>query len=373
MAGDLHVHVLIDSLTWGGAEMLLADLAAGAPAAGLELTVGFLHDRDGNPAAARLRARGVEPELVEIRSLLRRDDRRRVREHVAAVAPDVLHTHLANADMLGGLAGRALRLPVVSTVHVMQAETAGRARLRTMLTNRVRRSTASRVIAVSDAAREWLAASGWADRDRLVTVHNGVAAVARPGAGAAVRQELGLAPDDVVVTMLTVLREGKGHDVAAAAVGRLLERYPRLRLLVAGDGPARAEVAALMAPLGDRARLTGHRDDVMELLDASDVLLHPSSIDAFPTALLEAMAAGLPIVSTRVGGIPEIVDDGETGMLVAAPPEAAAITSALEPYLADPELRRRAGERARERFEERFTAVRWAERLRLVYSSSSAR
>jgi glycosyltransferase involved in cell wall biosynthesis len=308
-----------------------------------------------------------------VRSLLRRDDHRRVRDHVAARAPDVLHTQLATSDMLGGLAGRGLGLPVVSTVHVMQGAVARRDRLRTGLTNRVRRSTASRVIAVSDAAREWLASERWADRDRLVTVHNGVAAEPRPGAGAALRDELGLERDDLVVTMLAVLREGKGHDVAAAVVERLAERHPRLRLVVAGDGPARAEVEALMAPLGERVRLAGHRDDVMALLDASDVLLHPSSIDAFPTALLEAMAAGLPVVSTRVGGIPEIVEEGETGTLVDAPPDPAATAAALEPYLADPELRRRAGESARERFAERFTAVRWAERLRLVYSSIEPR
>ncbi|MEA2448521.1 MAG: hypothetical protein QOG63_453, partial [Thermoleophilaceae bacterium] len=136
-----------------------------------------------------------------------------------------------------------------------------------------------------------------------------------------------------------------------------------------GDGPARPEVEALAARLGERALLAGHRDDVMAVLDATDVLLHPSSIDAFPTALLEAMAAGVPVVSTRVGGIPEIVDEGETGTLIDAPPDPAALAAALEPYLADGELRRRVGDHARERFGERFTAARWAERLRLVYSS----
>jgi glycosyltransferase involved in cell wall biosynthesis len=365
----LRVHALIDSLTWGGAEMLLADLAAGAPAAGIELSVGYLLDVDGSPAAGRLRDRGVEPDLVEVGSILSRADRARVRSHVEAVAPDVLHTHLANADVLGGLAGRSLGVPVVSSVHVMRAEPGLRDRARTAVTNRVRRRTASRVIAVSDAARAWLVEAGWADPERLVTVHNGVAAEPRPGAGRAVRAELGIGPDELVATMLTVLRPGKGHDTAVAAATLLAERHPRLRLLLVGDGPARPEVEALAARLGERALLAGHRDDVMAVLDATDVLLHPSSIDAFPTALLEAMAAGVPVVSTRVGGIPEIVDEGETGTLIDAPPDPAALAAALEPYLADDELRRRVGDHARERFGERFTAARWAERLRLVYSS----
>jgi glycosyltransferase involved in cell wall biosynthesis len=166
-----------------------------------------------------------------------------------------------------------------------------------------------------------------------------------------------------------VLRPGKGHDAAVAAATLLAERHPRLRLVLVGDGPARPEVEALAARLGERALLAGHRDDVMAVLDATDVLLHPSSVDAFPTALLEALAAGVPVVSTRVGGIPEIVDEGETGTLIDAPPDPAALAAALEPYLADGELRRRVGDHARERFGERFTAARWAERLRLVYSS----
>jgi glycosyltransferase involved in cell wall biosynthesis len=315
----------------------------------------------------------VEPQLVEVGSILARADRARVREHVAANAPDVLHTHLANADVLGGLAGRALGVPVVSTVHVMRAESGLRDRVRTALANRVRRRTASRVVAVSDAARAWLADAGWSRPERLLTVHNGVAAERRPGAGRAVRRELGLGEEDVVVTMLTVLRPGKGHDVAIAAAAELVERHPRLRLLLVGDGPARAEVEALAAPLGDRAVLAGHRDDVMAVLDATDVLVHPSSIDAFPTALLEAMAAAVPVVSTRVGGIPEIVDERRTGTLVDAPPEPAAVAAALEPYVDDRAARARAGAEARERFEEHFTAARWAERLRVVYSSTLAR
>ena len=133
------VHALIDSLTWGGAEMLLADFAAGAGSAGIELSVGYLVDVDGSPAAAPLRARGVDPQLVPIRSALNPADARRVRRHVAGVRPDVLHTHLAYSDLLGGLAARRLGLPAVCTVHVMQLEASARARARTALTTAVRR------------------------------------------------------------------------------------------------------------------------------------------------------------------------------------------------------------------------------------------
>src|SRR5581483_12011893 len=96
----------------------------------------------------------------------------------------------------------------------------------------------------------------------------------------------------------------------------LRERYPRVRLVVAGDGPTRAQVRSLARPLGEGAVLTGHRTDVMALLDATDVLIHPSFADAFPTSLIEAGAASVPVVATRVGGIPEIVESGRTGTLL---------------------------------------------------------
>ena len=369
----LRVHALISSLTWGGAEMLLAHLAEGAPAAGLELSVGYLNDVDGAPAAEPLRRRGIEPTLVPIDSLLGPSDLRRVRRHLATGDWDVLHTHLGYADLMGGVAARSLGRPAVASIHVAEQPAGLRDRVKARLMALARRRCAARVIAPSESARRWYLSTGWDRPERVVTVHNGVAAEApAPGTGPAVRAELGLGPGDLVAAIVTVLRAGKGHDVAIAAVAELRERFPGLRLLVLGEGPARAEVERLAAPLGDAAILTGHRDDVVRVLAAVDVLVHPSSADAFPTALLEAMAAGVPVVATAVGGIPEIVEDGETGTLLAPPPEPGAFAAALEALLADPERRARMGARGRERWEERFSAERWAQRLRAVYEQALA-
>ena len=151
------------------------------------------------------------------------------------------------------------------------------------------------------------------------------------------------------------------------AVRRLLPRFPQLRVVVLGDGSASEEIRRLAEPLGETAIFTGHRDDVMAVLAATDVLVHPTRMDAFPTALLEAAAARVPAVATAVGGIPEILQDGETGLLLAFPPSSDALTASLEALLGDAGLRQRLGENARARFLERFTAERWAARLRSVY------
>jgi glycosyltransferase involved in cell wall biosynthesis len=373
----LRVHVLIDSLNWGGAETLLADYAAGAPAAGIELSVGYLQDVNGSPSAAALRARGIEPQLIGVRRLLDAESVWRVRRHLARVRPDVVHTHLGAADVHGTMAARTLRVPTVSTIHLVAPPSSAtldrREAARERLMATARRYGSRRIIAVSDAAREAYLRAGLDHASRVVTVHNGIAPRAPRGSRAQLRAQLGLPADAPVVAMVSVLRAGKGHDVALAAVAALRERHPQLRLLVVGDGPARDEVQRLAGPLGDAVVLTGFRRDVVELLDASDVLLLPSHMDAFPTALLEAASVGVPAVATAVGGIPEIVCDGETGLLIDAPPAAGAVEAALGRLLEDPALRARLGAGARARFAARFTAERWAGRCREIYEDVLAR
>ncbi len=370
----LRVHTLIDSLTWGGAEMLLADFAAGAPSAAIELSVAYLAEVDGSPAAVALRALGVEPELVPVGRMAEARALPRLRRHLARVRPDVVHTHLGLADVLGTLAARSLGLPAVSTLHLLARQPTGRApdadargQARARLAALVRRRAGARVIAVSDAARRAYLETGWDEPRHVVTVHNGIARAAEPSAGAAVRRELGIPADALVLSTVTVLRPGKGHDVAIDAVRELQRRFPDVRLVVLGDGPAREDVARIARPLGDAAIMTGHRADVMAVLAATDVLLHPTRMDAFPTALLEAGAAGVPVVASRVGGIPEIVADGETGFLLDPPATASALSERVAPLLEDAALRAALAARARARFEREFTAERWAARLRRVY------
>jgi glycosyltransferase involved in cell wall biosynthesis len=366
--GALRVLVIIDSLTHGGAELLLTDFVGAAGAAGIEPHVAYLGERDGSPAAGRLRDQGVEPACVPIEGLVHPRSLARLRRHVSEVAPDLVHTHLAYADFMGGLAARSLGVPVVSTVHVMDWEARGtRERARRRLIAATRRRIAARVVTVSDAAREALLAVGLDRPGHVETIHNGVAAVPAAGAGAALRAELGIDPDALVVAQVAVLRPGKGHAVAAEAVARLQASHPKLALVVAGDGPARADVERALAALGDAAVMLGHRDDVMAVLDAADVLLHPSEIDALPTVVMEAMAASVPVVATRVGGVPELVDDGDSGVLVTAPASAESLAGALAPLLSDAGLRSRMGTAGRARYEREFTAESWARRSRALY------
>ena len=365
----IRVHALIDTLGVGGAEMVLAQFAEVAALGGVTLSVGYLKEVAASHSAQRLRQAGIEPRPALIGRHLGPGSFRAVRRQLALLRPDLVNTHLGYADLLGGPAARSLRIPIVSTLHAHAWPADARERVKLAAMALARRRTAECVIAVSESARTAYLASG-ADRpEHVVVVHNGIAGSARPGAGRALRAELGIADGELLVAMVSSLRTEKAHDVALAAVGELLPAIAALRLLVVGDGPLRDEVRQAAAALGPRVLAPGYRGDVMAVLDAADVLLHPSRHDALPTTIIEAMAASTPVLATRVGGIPELVLDGVSGVLVPAPPQPAQVAAALAELLRDPSRRRRLAAAGRARFEQEYTADRWAERMGELYRS----
>jgi glycosyltransferase involved in cell wall biosynthesis len=164
-----------------------------------------------------------------------------------------------------------------------------------------------------------------------------------------------LRPATTIVTVAN-LRAEKAHDVLIAAAARLARRHPQLRFLVAGDGPRAAELRALAARLGvdRRVEFLGHREDVPALLAGADVFVLPSRSEAFPNGAIEAMAAGLPVVASRVGGLLDLVDEGRTGLLV-PPDDPAALASAIESLVASPARAAGIGAAAREEVARRYS------------------
>jgi glycosyltransferase involved in cell wall biosynthesis len=354
---------LIDHLALGGAEMLLSQFVAAAPSARIRVSVACLAERDGNPAGASLRAAGVDPVTLGTPGRPGLKILRAVRGHIAALAPQLVHTHLGTSDWVGGLASRSLGVPVISTLH-----TAVWARDPELYLKRlVVRLCAARMVAVSAGARDAYAGHGWASRRQLVTIPNGIDVDALPGTGAQVRREFGWDETHFVVGMLSALRPEKAHDVAVEAVGLLRQELPSLRLLIVGSGPEGERIRRLARPLGDVVAMAGARSDVMSCMDAFDVCLHPSRADAFPTTLIEAMAASVPVLATRVGGIPEIVADGRTGVLIPAPPSAEVVARALGCFYSDAPRRAELARAASSEYERRFTAGPWIRAIRAVY------
>ena len=137
--------------------------------------------------------------------------------------------------------------------------------------------------------------------------------------------------------------------------------------MIVGDGPLRDRLESAAAPLGEHVIFAGYRTDVVAVLDGSDVLVQPSLWEAFPTTILEAMAAEVPVVASAVGGIPEIIDDSVNGLLIGAPPHPAALAEALAGLLADPAERRRLATGGESASTPPSRPFQWSERLRDVY------
>lgn len=348
-----------------------------------------------------LRVGGQEGFVVE---LVRRLDRSRFRPLVAclrepgALGPRVLE---AGVPLVSGLARsgkdpRALwrlarlvrreRIDIVCTVgcgdKMFWGRLAGRlggARAVVALIRKTRSAAGGRIlerpnrwltpitdrfVAVAESAARYLVEEEGLPAAKVSWIHNGVDPERFCGAGREeARRELGLTPQDLTVVHVAVLRPEKGHDVLLAAAREVLREVPRARFLLAGEGPARVEIEGRVraAGLGGAVRLLGHRDDVERVLAAGDLAVlssHPR-VEAFPNAVLQAMASGLPVVSTDVGSVREMIEDGVEGRLV-PPGDPPALAAALRELLADGERRQTAGARARERVLKQFTSERMA-------------
>ncbi len=362
------VHV-IHALERGGAEALLVDLATVAPDAGLELAVVSLMRLHDRRYADALAARGVP---VVALGLGTRWDPRALAAGVAAVGahrPDVVHTHLKHADLVGAAAARRLGIPMVSTLHVIEDAPTLLGRAKRRLAATARTSTAARTIAVSEAQRRWYLQTFPVPPATVVTVPNGVLAPRplRRGERAALRARLGVDGCTALAVHVGIMRPGKGHAELLDALGRVPASVA-LRVVLAGDGELAPELQAQADRLGlrpERVSFLGFRDDVPDLLDAADLVVSSSRFDALPTVLLQALAAGRPSVATEVGGVPEVVTPAETLLVPAG--DAEALATAIARLATDDALRARLATAARARFLARFEASAWARRLRGLY------
>jgi glycosyltransferase involved in cell wall biosynthesis len=363
---------IVPTLHPAGPEIGLVDLAAAAPEAGLELVVIALASTSETSQVSALRRHGVP---VEELGLARWDPRAvpRTAAMVRAHGARVVHTHLPPADVVGGAAALRARLPVVSTLHRIAEEPADRIdRLKRTARIAARQRVMARTIAISQVQREWYRGLAGSGRN-LVLVPNGVTdpGPGDPAARKARRAALDVGDGEVLAVSTSPMRRGQGLDMLLDALEALPDDL-QLVVALAGDGPLRPWLESRVdttPDLASRVQFVHRRHEPAALLAAADLVLHTARSGAAPTALLRAMAAGVPAVATRVGGVPEIVT-ADTGVLV--PLQAKPITDALVALAEDGDRRRRLGAAARARFLDRYEAVGWARRLRQLYDTVTA-
>jgi len=349
----INVFSVIWSLQTGGAERVVADLARGLDRSRFRPVVCCLNfkgrlaeglERDG----ITVHALGKKPRL-DLGALLRLS--RLMRRERA----DVVHTHLWTSSFWGRLA--ALMAGVKARVVTEHNVDTWR-RPAHLAADRLLARATDEFIFVSREVEAFYRPRLRLDPARGRVVRNGIDLAPFDGAvdAVAARDRLGLSRTATVVGIVGRLDERKGHRYFLEALASLTGRLPALQGLVVGEGREKPAIETRRAALGldDRVRLVGYWPNVAEALAAVDVFVLPSLMEGHPLAILEAMAAGKPVVATRVGGNSEAVEDGVTGLLV-PPRDPEALASAIAALACDPERARRLGRAGRRQVEERFS------------------
>lgn len=347
---------------WGGQEIRILTEAHGMQARGHQVLIVTTGGAELLPAAAQL---GLATAVVPMRrkglaELLA------VRRWLASRRGlfDVINTHSSTDSWLFALARATLgdATPIVRTRHVSTAVNSGWA-TRWLYT----RATAH-IVVTGEALRRQLHAQNGFALEHMTSVRTGIDLHRyRPGDRAAHRRLLNI-PQKAVIGIVATLRDWKGHDYLLEAV-RALEGRTDLLLLVVGDGPRRAHLEQRTDALGirDAVRFVGNRDDVEQWLPAFDLFVLPSyGEEGVPQAIMQAMACGLPVVSTPVGAIPEVVADEQTGLLV-PPRDAGALAAAIARLIGDPATCARFSAAALERAHAQFGVERMLDQMEDVF------
>jgi len=353
---------------FGGPERLILEQAARATRT-RPVVVTFARPGATTPFVDALRARGVETVVIPQAGSYDPRIVGRVREAIARTAAEVLVGHDYKANLVLAAAARGTRLPRAAVVHGYTAEDRKVAFFEAVDRRLLRRVAA--VVAVSAATRAALRDAG-VPADRVHMIENAVdvkAVAAEAAAGReAVRASWSLAPTDLALVALGRFSPEKGHATLVEAFHAVARAVPRARLVLVGDGVLEGELRRAAAALpADRVVFAGWRTDPARCLGAADVFVLPSLREGLPLAVLEALAAGVPVCASAVGGVPDALDDGACGTLV-PPGDPSALADALVALLSSPDARARTAAAGRARVRDHFDAPRQAARLEALWT-----
>lgn len=333
---------LVTTFDRGGAEKVITCLARSLPRDRYTVAVAALQGRSGR-IAADLAVAGVPTHDLRMRTKLDLGGALRLRTLLRRERVEVLYSFLFHASLMARLVGAWCGVPVrISTERIAGWE--GPAR---RLLNRLTAGLATRVVAVSEAVRDETARTLGVPPERITVIPNGVNT-----------HEFTPTPRPVVAPVIGCtgrLHRKNGHRILLDAFAAIREAVPEARLLLVGDGPERGplERTVTRRGLGGAVTFAGEQADVRPWLHRMAVYVQPSIAEGMSNSILEAMACGLPVVATRVGGTPEVVEDGVSGLLV-PPDDPSALATSLLTLLGDPARRAAMGAAGRDRVARQF-------------------
>ncbi|PCM46394.1 glycosyltransferase [Marinobacter sp. ANT_B65] len=339
----------------GGTEQVIRQLVQGMASEGVESEIlcidgqigpiGEALEKSGIPVHKLARKQGFDRSLITA-----------IRKRVKEGQFDVVHCHQYTPWIYGWLAAFGTQAEVVFTEHGRFYP--DRYRYKAMLVNPLMALLTPAVVAISNATKDALVTYEFIPRKKIQVVYNGISPLKRDDVEVQkVREGLGIPQDAFVVGTVSRLDPVKNQSMMLRAFKEFYEKCPDSYLLMVGDGPDKDKLIALANELGiqERAVFTGFINNPVHYLSAMDVFLLSSHTEGTSMTLLEAMSLGMPSVATRVGGNPEIVDHGVTGILT-EPDQSSAFSTAMNELYQDPVLRECQGKAALKRFSEKFSA-----------------
>jgi glycosyltransferase involved in cell wall biosynthesis len=287
----------------------------------------------------------------------------------------VIHTHNSKAGFIGRLAGKWARVPViVHTVHGFAFHDQEPPWRQALFRNleRLAAHWCDKMIFISQPLIDWALREGVTPESKVAKIYSGIELNHfRPVSAEEkkrIRKKWGIRPRDPVIGMISKLWEGKGHATLIQAFRDIKREMAQAKLVIVGEGYLQDELVALVDRLGlrDSVLFTGFQMDVFEIIATFDVAVLPSFFEGMGRVLLEAMAMEKPVVATRVGGIPDLVDDGVNGFLL-SPGKTRELAQALLKVLRDKKLARKLGKEGRKKTTERFSAESMVQSIDRIY------
>ncbi len=339
----LTVFHINDARGWRGGERQTLLLARGLHALGHRSVL--CAPAAGTLFAEAVRA-GIETIDVPLRAEFDLFSVVKLRKAVRATRPHVVHTHTGHAHTTGLLATCGMR----GTKLVVSRRVDFHMRKNAFSRLKYRSSRVDKILAISNAVRDILLSDG-VPAEKIGLAYSGIDLEkfsAEPRDNGA-RDELGMPSDAIVAGCVAALVDHKAHDVLIRAAQSACARVPGLHMLLVGKGPLEPMLRSLVSELGleTRVHFAGYRTDIGRLMRSMDMFVLASRTEGLGTAVLDAMTVGLPVVATRAGGIPEMVEDGKNGLLCPVD-DHAALADNLVLAAGDSALRRELGEGARE-------------------------
>ncbi len=358
---------IVEDLKVGGLEKVLASIVLSLDPSKYDIQVWCL--ARGGDIAQALIEKGISVRILRMKSYHNPLNIARLALIMKRERFHIIHTHGYFASTFGRFAAILAHVPVIIThVHSTYYDYGKR----NLLIERFLSYFTDRIICVSQAVESFVTVNERIRKEKTCLIYNAVTPPDKlpdDHLRKKTQASLGFHSEAIVIAVVASLTANKGHGILLEAFAQVFRSHPSIRLLIVGDGPLREQLEASTRQLTvDQAVIfTGIRKDVFDLLQMADIFVLPSQIrEGLGVAVIEAMAMGLPVIGTNLGGIPELIQDNKNGLLV-PPGDVGQLVEALMKLVNDQALRTDMGNRGREMYEEKFTMSRMIRQIETLY------